>query len=56
MIIQIDPLDTLFFRNGKPFTMGEETWADAVFPPYPSVVYGALRSAYFSNQDRKSVV
>ncbi len=49
MIIQIDPLDTLFFRDGKPFTMGDETWADATFPPYPSVIYGALRSAYFSN-------
>ncbi|RKX56010.1 MAG: type III-B CRISPR module-associated protein Cmr3 [Thermotoga sp.] len=49
MIIKIDPLDTLFFRDGKPFTMGEETWANGVFPPYPSAVYGALRSAYFSN-------
>lgn len=49
MIIKIDALDTLFFRDGKPFTMGEETWANGVFPPYPSVIYGALRSAYFSN-------
>jgi CRISPR-associated protein Cmr3 len=44
--IQLDPIDTLFFRNGRPFSMGEETWADAVFPPYPSVLYGALRTAY----------
>ena len=50
MIIKVDALDTLFFRDGKPFTMGLETWADGVFPPYPSVVYGALRSAYFANQ------
>lgn len=49
MIIKIDPLDTLFFRNGKPFTMGDDTWANGVFPPYPSVVYGSLRSVYFSN-------
>jgi len=49
MIIKIDPLDTLFFRDGKPFTMGEDTWANGIFPPSPSVVYGALRSAYFSN-------
>jgi len=48
MIIKIDSMDTLFFRDGKPFTMSEETWADAVFPPYPSVIYGALRSAYFA--------
>ncbi len=49
MMIQIDPLDTLFFRDGKPFNMGDETWAYTGFPPYPSVIYGALRSAYFSN-------
>jgi len=49
MIIKIDALDTLFFRDGKPFTMGEDTWANGVFPPYPSVIYGALRSAYFSH-------
>ena len=49
MIIKIDALDTLFFRDGKPFTMGEDTWANGGFPPYPSVIYGALRSAYFSH-------
>jgi len=49
MIVEIDALDTLFFRDGKPFTMGDETWADATFPPYPSVIYGALRSAYFAD-------
>jgi len=49
MIIKIDPLDTLFFRDGKPFAMGDDTWADGVFPGYPSMIYGALRSAYFSN-------
>lgn len=49
MIIEINALDTLFFRDGKPFTMGEDTWANGVFPPYPSVIYGALRSVYFSN-------
>lgn len=48
MIIKIDALDTLFFRDGKPFTMGEEAWADSVFPSSPAVIYGALRSAYFA--------
>lgn len=46
--IQIDALDTLFFRDSKTFTKGEDTWADTMFPPYPSVIYGALRSAYFA--------
>ena len=48
MIIKVDPLDTLFFRDGKPFSMGSDSWANSVFPPYPSVFYGALRSTYFS--------
>lgn len=50
MIAEIRPLDTLFFRDGKPFSRGEETWADGVFPPYPSVIYGALRTWFISNQ------
>jgi CRISPR-associated protein Cmr3 len=48
MWIEIEALDTLFFKDGKPFSMGEETWADGVFPPPPSVFYGAIRSAYMS--------
>lgn len=49
MIIKINPLDTLFFKDGKPFSMGIESWADGIFPPTPSVFYGALRSAYFAD-------
>jgi CRISPR-associated protein Cmr3 len=49
MRIKIDAFDTLFFRDGKPFTMGAETWGNSLFPPYPSIIYGALRSAYFSH-------
>ena len=48
MKIKITALDTLFFRDGKPFSMGEETWATGQFPPMPSVFYGAIRSLYFS--------
>lgn len=44
MMIKIIPLDTLFFRTGRPFTMGEDTWAEVLFPPYPSTLYGAIRS------------
>jgi len=39
---KIKPLDTLFFRDGRPFSMGAETWANSIFPPYPSTVYGAI--------------
>ncbi len=44
MLLKITPLDTLFFRNARPFNMGFETWAEWVFPPLPSTIYGALRT------------
>ncbi len=47
-LLKLRALDTLFFRDGKPFSMGDETWADGIFPPPPSVIYGALRTAYLS--------
>ena len=43
-VIKIKPFDTLYFRTGRPFTMGSETWADIMFPPSPSTFYGAIRS------------
>lgn len=46
--IQFEALDTLFFRDGKPFTMGEDNFAEGAFPPSPSVIYGALRTAYIA--------
>lgn len=52
MQIELRPFDTLFVRDGKPFSMGEDVWANGIFPPPPSVVYGALRTAHFSNQLR----
>ena len=47
--IVLDAFDTLFFRDGKPFFMGDDTWADGIFPPPPSVISGALRTGYFSH-------
>lgn len=50
--IHISAIDTLFFRDGKPFERGEETWAQGIFPPQPSVFYGALRGAFlFQNSE-----
>jgi CRISPR-associated protein Cmr3 len=49
MKIRIEPLDPLFFRDGRPFTMGEDDWTTSAFPPSPGVIYGALRSIYFSH-------
>lgn len=45
MELKLQPLDTLFFRDGKPFARGDENWADGNFPPNPSVIYGAMRTA-----------
>lgn len=45
---ELKALDTLFFKDGKPFTMGEESWAKGIFPPYPSTIYGMLRSTWFA--------
>lgn len=38
-------IDTFFFRDGRPFGMGAETWAKGVFPPYPQTIHGALYTA-----------
>lgn len=55
MKLKITAIDTLFFKDGKPFSRGEETWADGFFPPPPSVFYGALRTLYFSYYPEKLV-
>ena len=49
-MLKIYAFDPLFFRDGKPFTMGNEHGANGIFPPYPSVFYGALRTLYFSSR------
>jgi CRISPR-associated protein Cmr3 len=43
--IKMQALDTLFFRDGKPFAKGEENYIEGInFPPLPSVIYGAIRT------------
>lgn len=51
--IQIEAIDTLFFRDGKPFSMGDDNMATGIFPPPPSVLYGALRTQYFAQNPDK---
>lgn len=41
----IQTVDTLFFRDGRPFTSGENSWADGIFPPMPSTYFGAICTA-----------
>jgi CRISPR-associated protein Cmr3 len=43
----IAPLDVLMFRESKPFIPGEGSWAKGLFPPMPTTVFHALRSAKY---------
>lgn len=43
-LYKITPLDTLFFRDGRPFVAGEGTDAFSLFPPSPFTVQGLIRS------------
>ena len=42
--IRIEPMDTLFFRDHRPFTAGEDTVAEFTFPS-PLTFFGAIGSA-----------
>lgn len=48
MKIFIEPNDVLMFRDGKPFSGGDDHFARGSFPPPPSTIYGALRSHILS--------
>ncbi len=41
---RFDPLDTLFFRDGKPIDPGESGWLESSFPPLPSTMQGVIRT------------
>lgn len=38
------PGDVLFFRDGKPSTIGADHYLRSLFPPFPSTLYGAVRT------------
>ncbi len=41
----LTPLDVLLFRESKPFSPTEGSWAKGLFPPLPVTVFQAMRSA-----------
>lgn len=43
----IQPLDVLLFRDGKPFSAGDDHLARSIFPPLPSTLTGFVRSKLF---------
>lgn len=50
MKIFIEPNDVLMFRDGKPFSGGDDHYARGIFPPFPSTFYGAIRSKILSEK------
>jgi CRISPR/Cas system CMR-associated protein Cmr3 (group 5 of RAMP superfamily) len=42
------PYDKLFVKDGRPMSLEDDTAASGLFPPPPSVFFGALRSAVLS--------
>ena len=48
MKLFLQPNDTFFFRDGKPFTKGDQSEGHSIFPPLPSTVLGSLRTAYIA--------
>lgn len=46
-LVRFEPLDTLFFRDGRPYNKGElsQTGVTSIFPPAPPTLVGAVRAA-----------
>jgi CRISPR-associated protein Cmr3 len=38
------PSDVLFFRDSKPSMLGQDHYLRSIFPPFPSTLYGAVRT------------
>jgi CRISPR-associated protein Cmr3 len=51
MRIFLDPLETLHFRNGRPFNAGEVGYAETIFPPTPETMQGVVRALIASYWD-----
>ena len=51
MKIFLDPLETLHFRNGRPFNAGEVGYAETIFPPTPETMQGVVRALIASRWD-----
>ena len=45
MRLFLEPTEPLLFRTGRPFDIGENNFAESVFPPTPETLQGAIRAA-----------
>jgi len=50
MRLFIESNDVLMFRDGRPFSGGEDHFARCIFPPSPATIYGAIRSRILSER------
>ena len=48
--IQIEPLDTVFFKGSEPMVAGQNHEVRSVFPPMPTTIVGAIRSAILAQR------
>lgn len=48
MLFEVSPLDNVYFGKGHPFSAGFEGIGSGIFPPAPSVFYGAFATYYLS--------
>jgi CRISPR-associated protein Cmr3 len=60
MDLFLEAVDVWLFRDGRPFDAGSDHRARSLFPPYPTVIQGALRSHHLVVQgvnlnDRQAV-
>ena len=55
MILFLQANDTFFFRDGRPFTKGDQSEGYSIFPPLPSTILGALRTVYIAEYGDLSV-
>lgn len=51
MQLFIEPLDVWLFRDGRPFDAMSDHRAESVFPPYPTVMQGVIRSHQLALQN-----
>ncbi|MCP4353892.1 MAG: hypothetical protein GY795_51245 [Desulfobacterales bacterium] len=49
MFVRITPLDTVFVRDSRSFGVNEAHAVDSLYPPPPSVIFGAMRGALLMN-------
>jgi CRISPR-associated protein Cmr3 len=59
--IFLTPVDVWLFRDGKPFSAGSDHRAESRFPPYPTVLQGAMRSYELADkqidlQDKSAII